>query len=48
MKRSKFTEAWIAFILREAKEGTAVGAVCRKAGISEADLLQFDVRNTPG
>jgi transposase-like protein len=36
MKRSKFTEAQIAFILRQAEEGIAVGEVCRKAGISEA------------
>jgi putative transposase len=36
MKRSKFTEAQIAFILRQAEEGTTVGEVCRKAGISEA------------
>ncbi len=36
MKRSKFTEAKIAFILRQVEEGTAVGVVCRKAGISEA------------
>ena len=34
MKRSKFTEPQIAFILRQAEEGTAVGEVCRKAGIS--------------
>jgi len=27
MKRSKFTEAQIAFILRQAEEGTAVGEV---------------------
>jgi putative transposase len=36
MKRSKFTEVPIAFILRQADEGTVVGEVCRKAGISEA------------
>jgi putative transposase len=41
MKRSKFTEPQIAFILRQAEEDTAVGEVCRKAGISEADLLQL-------
>jgi Transposase len=35
MKRSKFTEPETAFILRQAEEGTAVGEVCRKAGISE-------------
>jgi hypothetical protein len=34
MKRSKFTEAQIAFILRQGEEGTAVGEICRKAGIS--------------
>jgi hypothetical protein len=36
MKKSKFTEAQIAFILRQGDEGTAVGEICRKAGISEA------------
>jgi putative transposase len=36
MKKSKFSEAQIAFILRQAEEGTTVGEVCRKAGISEA------------
>jgi putative transposase len=35
MKRSKFSEAQIAFILRQGEEGTAVGEICRKAGISE-------------
>jgi len=36
MKKSKFTEAQIAFVLKQAGEGTAVAGVCRKAGISEA------------
>ena len=36
MKSSKFTEAQIAFVLKQAEEGTAVAEVCRKAGISEA------------
>ena len=36
MKASKFTEAQIAFVLKQADEGTAVVQVCRKAGISEA------------
>ena len=30
MKRSKFTEAQIAFILRQAEEGTTVAEVCRR------------------
>ena len=34
MKRSQFTDQQIAFILRQAEEGTAVEEVCRKAGIS--------------
>ena len=41
MKRSKFTEAQIAFILRQAEEGTTVGEVCRKAGISEATYYNW-------
>lgn len=34
--KSKFSEAQIAFILKQAEDGTSVGEVCRKAGISEA------------
>jgi putative transposase len=41
MKRSKFTEAQIAFVLRQAEEGTAIGEVCRKAGISEATFYAW-------
>ena len=41
MKKSKFTEAQIAFILRQAEEGTTVGEVCRKAGISEATFYNW-------
>lgn len=29
MKRSKFSEAQIAFVLKQAEDGTAVGEVCR-------------------
>jgi putative transposase len=36
MKKSRFSEQQIAFILRQAEEGTRVEEVCRKAGISEA------------
>ena len=41
MKRSKFTEAQIAFVLKQAEEGTAIGEVCRKAGISEATFYAW-------
>lgn len=36
MKRSKFSEAQVAMILRQADEGATIGEVCRKAGTSEA------------
>ena len=41
MKRSKFTEAQIAFVLKQAEEGTPVGEVCRKAGMSEATFYNW-------
>ena len=41
MKRSKFTEAQIAFVLKQAEEGTSVGEVCRKSGISEATFYNW-------
>ena len=41
MKKSKFTDAQIAFVLRQAEEGTATGEVCRKAGISEATFYNW-------
>jgi putative transposase len=44
MKRSKFTEAQIAFILRQAEEGTPVAEVCRKAGISDATFYTWRKR----
>ncbi|MCB1784521.1 MAG: transposase [Alphaproteobacteria bacterium] len=34
MKKNKFTDSQIAFILRQAEEGTAIAEVCRKARIS--------------
>ena len=33
MKKSRFSEQQIAFVLRQAEEGTAVAEVCRKAGL---------------
>jgi putative transposase len=36
MRKSKFTESQIAFVLRQADEGTPITEVCRKAGVSEA------------
>ncbi len=41
MKRSKFTDAQIAFILRQAEEGTPIAEVCRKAGIAEVTFYNW-------
>ena len=41
MKRSKFSEPQMAFILRQAEEGMPVAEVCRKAGISEATYYNW-------
>jgi putative transposase len=36
MKKSRFSDQQIAFVLRQAEEGAGIAEVCRKAGISEA------------
>ncbi len=41
MKTSKFTEAQIAFALKQAELGTKVDEVCRKLGISEATFYNW-------
>ena len=41
MKRSKFSEAQIAFVLKQAEEGIAIAEVCRKSGISEATFYAW-------
>jgi putative transposase len=41
MKRSRFSDQQIAFVLRQAEEGTTVEEVCRKVGISEATYCNW-------
>ena len=41
MKRSKFSEAQITFVLKQAEDGTTIGEVCRKAGISDATFYAW-------
>ena len=41
MKASKFSEAQIAFVLKQADQGTAVAEVCRKAGVSQATFYNW-------
>ena len=44
MKTSKFSEAQIAFVLKQAEDGTPVPEVCRKAGIAEATFYNWRKR----
>jgi len=44
MKKSRFSEQQIAFVLRQAEEGTPIAEVCRKAGISEASFYAWRKR----
>jgi putative transposase len=44
MKKSKFTEAQIAFVLKQAEDGTPVAEVCRKAGVAEATFYNWRKR----
>ncbi len=41
MKATKFSEAQIAFVLKQAEDGTAVAEVCRKAGIGQATFYNW-------
>lgn len=41
MKASKFTEAQIAFVLKQAEGGTPITELCRKAGISDATFYNW-------
>ena len=41
MKKSRFSDQQIAFVLRQAEEGTPIAEVCRKAGISEASFYAW-------
>lgn len=44
MKASKFTEAQIAFVLKQAEDGTPVAEVGRKAGISDATFYNWRMK----
>ncbi|MGY4308077.1 transposase-like protein [Bradyrhizobium sp. USDA 4369] len=44
MKASKFSEAQIAFVLKQAEDGTALAEVCRRAGISQDTYFNWKKR----
>lgn len=41
MKASKFSEAQIAFVLKQAEDGTPVAQLCRKHGVSDASIYIY-------
>jgi putative transposase len=41
MKASTFSGAQIAFVLKQVEDGTPIGEVCRKAGISDATFYNW-------
>lgn len=41
MKKTRFTEPQIAFILKQAEQGSSVGEICRKTGISEQTFYRW-------
>lgn len=41
MKASRFSESQISFVLKQAEDGTPIGEVCRKAGISDATFYNW-------
>ena len=41
MKRKRCTDEQVAFALRQAESGTAVGEICRKMGVSEPTFYRW-------
>ena len=41
MKQKQFTEAQIAFALRQAESGTPVAEICRKLGVTEQSFYRW-------
>lgn len=41
MKKTRFTEPQIAFVLKQAEQGSSVGEICRKTGISEQTFYRW-------
>lgn len=41
MKKSRFSEEQIAFVLRQAETGTPIVEVCRKMGVSEQTFFRW-------
>ena len=44
MKRSRFTEQQISFVLQQIEQGTRVSEICRKMGITEQTFYRWKKR----
>lgn len=44
MKKKRYSEEQIGFVLRQAETGTPIGEVCRKTGISEQTFYRWKKR----
>lgn len=42
MKRSKFTDEQIGFVLRQVEEGTSISEVCRKTGFPDTFAVVYE------
>ncbi len=45
VRKSKFTEEQIAFVLKQAELGTSVGEVCRKIAIGDATFYKWRAKD---
>ena len=44
MKKKRYSEEQIGFVLRQAETGTPIGEVCRKTGLSEQTFYRWKKR----
>lgn len=44
IKKAKFTEEQIAFVLKQVERGASIEAVCRKAGVSEQTFYRWKTK----
>ena len=44
MRKTRFSKQQIAFVLRQAEEGTPIAEVCRKAGIRGASFPRICIQ----
>ena len=48
MKRKRYTDEQIAYVLQQAEAGTLIKEVCRKLGVSEQTFYTWRAASLPG